>query len=203
MKRLTSDLPPVEDHEEQNVTEEQSVSAGSSTAALPECARAYVDARPAATRDAWTQALARFHVECDDVERLVRFYPPSDPAYLQGSYVSFAGALSSSKSAVWLSFEYQSDSWLFADQITVAADEYRWKSGRQKFKRDFDESGVTEGVLLDYGTALRAVVDKIVHAKDSTVRFYGTKGYIDVHVTGQMADDLRVMDEAVRTLHPH
>jgi hypothetical protein len=97
---------------------------------------------------------------------------------------------------MWLRVVYHGDSWIFADRITIASDQYRWSSPRMEFTRDHDMT-VWEIGSIRFDKKLKPVVQKLIDGSDVTIRFYGKEGYVDVEVTNEMKADLRLMLDAL------
>jgi hypothetical protein len=148
-------------------------------------------------------ALSVYFTTCDKVEREVVFEAPrpvpSGHDYVWGSHVSFRGRLAKAQSKVWFSVAYHGDSWIFAERIKVAADEFRWTSPQLKFARE-SSAAVWESADIPYTKSLQPIVRKIIESKDVIVRFEGRQSHADLVVTDEMKQDLKLMMDALAAI---
>lgn len=122
---------------------------------------------------------------------------PDYGPYSSTSYISLKGALTKSKAIALLEIYYYGSSWIFADRITVVADDFTWKSPELRFYRDH-YTKVWEYTYLDViRPKYRRIVDKIISSKYEIIRFHGDQYYDDLQVTERMKQDISEMLKAI------
>ena len=147
--------------------------------------------------------LTKFYKEYDKVDKTIKFDPLryiSEP-YAFNSYVSLTGNLTKSKANAFLKVRYHGSSWIFANSITVVADDFKWESPELKFYRD-SYTKVTEYAYLDINKPEhRKIADKIISSKEVIIRFNGDQYYHDLEVTERMKKDIYVMLKTIDAIN--
>ncbi|WP_019647367.1 hypothetical protein [Pseudoalteromonas piscicida] len=165
--------------------------------------KAYVENLPLEKRNDVLNGLSRFYKEYDKVDRVIKFEPLryiSGP-YSSNSYVSLKGSFTKLKASALLKIQYYGNDWLFADRITIVADDFIWKSPERKFYRDH-YTKVWEYTYFDLKQMeFRRLADKIVTSKDVIIRFHGKQYYDDLQVTDRMKQDISVMLKAIDVIN--
>ncbi len=163
----------------------------------------YIEKFSLEKRDTILRGLTRFYIAYDKVEKIIKFEPLryiSGP-YSLNSYVSLQGSLTKSKASALLKIHYYSYSWIFANKITVIADNFTWKSPELKFYRD-NNSKIWEYTFLDLDNPkYRMIADKIASSKEVIIRFYGEQYYDDIQITERMKEDILAMLKTIDTIN--
>jgi hypothetical protein len=168
-----------------------------------DCVKDFVEAQKESARAQLIDALSVYSTTCDKFERHVAVAAPLSMAtghdYSLDSHVSFGAHLAKAGSKVWLSAAYHGGSWIYAERIKIAADEFRWTSPRLAFSHD-DSSPIWEHAELPYTKALQPIIRRIIEAKDVTIRFEGPRSNADLIVTPEMKQDLKLMMDALSAI---
>jgi hypothetical protein len=111
------------------------------------------------------------------------------------------GSLTTSRATGLLKIYYYGESWLFADRITIVADDVTWKSPKLEFYRDH-YSNVWEYTYLDISKPeYRRLANKIIASKDVIIRFHGKQYYDDLQVTEREKTDIAAMLKAIDAIN--
>ena len=159
---------------------------------------------PVEERDDILRGLTRFHKDYDRVEKLIKFEPLrySSGPYSSNSYVSVKGSLDKKGAIALLKIQYYGSSWLFANSITIVADDFTWRSSEVEFFRDNTGGVVWEYAFLDLSNPkYRTVVNKIISSKEVIIRFQGKQYYKDLDVTERMKKDIASILKTIDTVN--
>ena len=163
----------------------------------------YVESFPIEKRNDVLRGLTRFYKDYDKVDKVIKFEPLryiSGP-YSSNSYVSLKGSLTRSKASALLKIRYYGSSWIFANRITVVADDFTWKSSDLHFYRD-NYTKVWEYTYLDLSQPeYRKIANKIVSSKEVIIRFHGKQYYDDLQVTERMKQDISAMLKVIDAIN--
>ena len=159
----------------------------------------YVESLPLGKRNDVLNGLTRFYKEYDKVDRIIKFEPRryiSGP-YSSNSYVSLKGSFTKTKASALLKIHYYGSDWIFANRITIVADDFTWKSPALNFYRDH-YTKVWEYAYLNLNKAeYRKLADRISSSKEVIIRFHGKQYYDDLQVTERMKQDISAMLKAI------
>lgn len=167
----------------------------------------FISSFPVDQRDAILRALSRFYQEYDRVEQVVRFEPLrylSGPySRLSESFVSLRGHFDGNERVEASAYlRYNGRSWIFAERVTVVADDFRWDSPQLDFRRDHSSGNVWEYVYLPLADEnIREMIDAIASADEAIVRFHGDQYYSDLDVTSRMKEDIAAMLMAIDSVN--
>jgi hypothetical protein len=169
------------------------------------CLKSFIESIPAKKRFDILDGITRYYFEYDKVEKKIKFEPLryiSGP-YSSNSYISLKGSLTNQKAQALLMIQYMGDSWVFADNIKIVADDFSWQSPKIEFYRD-NTSVVWEYTYFNLDNLeTRNLIDKIISAKESIIRFVGPQYYSDLVVTERMKSDIKAMLKAIDTINRH
>ncbi|HSX49913.1 MAG TPA: hypothetical protein VLF09_03085 [Cellvibrio sp.] len=161
--------------------------------------KAYADRIPANKRDIVITGLARCSVEQDNVDKFIRFEPLkllSGP-YGKNSFVAVEGKLYPNYTVdAKLTFLFHGDRYVFANRVTVVADDFRWDSPTLVFARAHYTTVVESGSIDIHKPGVRGVIEKIINSKTATVRF-DSLPTTDFVVTDRMREDMKAVLAAV------
>ncbi len=167
------------------------------------CLKSFIESVPVNKRFDILDGITRYYFEYDKVEKKIKFEPLryiSGP-YSSNSYISLKGSLTDQKAQALLMIQYMGDSWIFADNIKIVADDFSWQSPKMEFYRD-NTSVVWEYTYLDLNNQeIRSLIDKIISAKEPIIRFVGQQYYSDLVVTERMKSDIKAMLKAIDTIN--
>ncbi|PHS63050.1 MAG: hypothetical protein COB09_12510 [Thalassobium sp.] len=88
--------------------------------------------------------------------------------------------------------KYYGDSWIFADRITISADEFRWRSESIPFKRDH-HADVWEWIDIPLDDHFVNFSYRLSESEFSVVRFNGEKYYSDLELTNRERENIVLM----------
>lgn len=160
------------------------------------CVRELVQSRPAEIREQLGDALTQAMSTCVPDSHDVAFEPPrAGRAYATGSHVGIAGVLGPTSTDLVLRVIARGPA---PDRLTILAGGTRWTSPTLDVTHDAVWS--RELAAIPYTKSLARVVRRMLDTDGALLRFESAEGIEDVPVTEELANDLRVMMDAVEEL---
>lgn len=137
--------------------------------------------------------LAKARKSRDDIERITWYHDPGASAIENETGVFLYIGKKDGDPKPWLRFHvnYRGDDWLFVEGFIVAADDFRYDSGKVRFKRDHYGGVVWESYDGLFRETELVVINKIVEAKKTVIRFSGSRYHKDVVVDTVQKEALR------------
>jgi hypothetical protein len=162
------------------------------------CVRDFVQTQPEPARAVLGEALSLYSTSCTGApaRRIELRTPSTGRAGQAASHLGLVGALEPGSCELALIAAYRGEpaqAPLDAHRITLIADGARWSSPRILFDRDQR----WEVATLTVTRSLARVVQQATAARDTVLRFEGTRDYQDVAVTDAMKQELRVVLDAL------
>lgn len=164
--------------------------------------KSYVEKFSVAKKDVVLKGMARCRLQDDRVDNLVRFEPSKlhDGPYSSTSYIAIQGNLIGGRADGKLEIAYHGDRYIYANQVIVVADNFRWESSSLRFARAHYTS-VVESALIDLNKpGVQQLIRKIISSKYAVIRFVGTPS-ADITITERMRDDLKSVLDAVNAIN--
>lgn len=91
---------------------------------------------------------------------------------------------------LYLEIRFAGDNWLFVNNYKIAADDYRWSSDVQKFKRDHSGGRVWEWIVISPTKTDIGNMEILAKSRVAIIRFQGDKYYSDYQLTS--SDQTRI-----------
>ena len=85
---------------------------------------------------------------------------------------------------------YEADNWLFVDQFSVVAGDFRWDSAVADFSRDHTGGKIWEWTTKPLTDDRRNMLNEVASAKEAKVRFRGRQYYDDYQLTSVQQAEL-------------
>lgn len=88
--------------------------------------------------------------------------------------------------------KYYGSDWIFANSITVSANDFRWRSGPLPFKRDH-YAEVWEWVDVPLDAHYVSISERLSNSDFAVIRFHGKSYYSDLELTDREQENLILM----------
>ena len=135
--------------------------------------------------------LTTLNIDYDDFEGrvIVSGYPFNN----KESFISLRIIIKSDGTIIPLVVShYRADDWLFVENYSVKADDFKWRSGNLKFERDNSSGTIWEWNNSVLTPELKAMLEQLGNADSAIIRFHG-KYYNDQVVTEKQQKEIQTM----------
>jgi len=122
-------------------------------------------------RDVLSKTLPKLHMKYDKIDDHIRIRAKGLLKKPISAYVVYKNK----KPLLGMEVRYTGKNWLFVKSYIAVADNHRYESSSQKFKRDHARGTVWEWTRVSPDKNQMQLLNKIADAKEVTVRFEGNK----------------------------
>lgn len=147
-------------------------------------------------RDKLSKLLSELHLKYDKIENRVFVRQTGMEDMPIRAYLGYK------KKKPWLRMKvmYRADDWLFVNSYIVVADDVRYESPVQKFKRDHTSGIIWEWIDVSPNNEQLKLLKKVADAKEVTVRFKGNNYSADKTMSTKAKTDVKRIMEVYRLL---